>query len=99
MTAPSRTITATLQAEPGQGGWTYVVMTDSAEYSGTRGLARIRGRTGARRAAARSFAFGEGTHKPAVRTSARAQTGKQASDAVTVHLEEHIPPTPPRSAP
>jgi hypothetical protein len=27
------------------------------------------------------------------------RTFKEAGDAVTVHLEERIPPTPPRSAP
>jgi hypothetical protein len=99
MTAPSRTITATLQKEPGQGGWTSVVMTDSAEYSGTRGPARIRGRTGGLPRRGSFRALGDGTPKPAVRTGARAQTGQQASDAITVHLEEHMPPTPPRSAP
>jgi hypothetical protein len=99
MTAPGRTITATPQKEPGTGGWTYVVMTDSAEYSGTRGLARIRGRAGGLPYRGSFMALGDGTHKLAVRADARAQTGKQASDAVTVHLEERIRPTPPRRAP
>ena len=38
MSTLSREFTATLQKSPNKGGWTYVVMADSADYFGTRGL-------------------------------------------------------------
>jgi len=86
----NKSFVAVLTKGTNKGSWTRVVMPGSADFFGTRGLVKVRGKIDDQPFKGSFIAIGDGTHMLPIKAATRKLINKDVGDSVTIKLEERL---------
>jgi hypothetical protein len=84
------TFSGKLEKSPHTGGWTYVIWPEAADFFGTRGAVKVKGKIDGVPFKSSFMAMGDGVQMLPVKADIRKVIEKEAGDTVTVELEERL---------